>query len=48
MHRSLTSNSHGPEYAPPRVDRLGTLAELTQGALAGPDDGLGGNGSALG
>ncbi|WP_416904085.1 lasso RiPP family leader peptide-containing protein [Micromonospora echinospora] len=32
------------EYRPPTVRRLGTLAELTRGGTAGPDDGLGGAG----
>ena len=32
------------EYVPPRIERLGTLAELTQGGLRGPDDGFGGAG----
>ncbi|MEV4846887.1 lasso RiPP family leader peptide-containing protein [Micromonospora matsumotoense] len=31
-------------YQPPRVERLGTLAELTWGGIVGPDDGLGGAG----
>ncbi|WBB82083.1 lasso RiPP family leader peptide-containing protein [Micromonospora sp. WMMD882] len=31
-------------YQPPRLRRLGTLAELTQGGTSGPDDGLGGGG----
>lgn len=33
-----------PPYVPPRITRLGTLAELTLGGLIGPDDGLGGAG----
>lgn len=44
--------SAGPEstptaatgYVSPRIDRLGTLAELTRGGEIGPDDGLGGAG----
>lgn len=32
------------EYVPPRIERLGTLAELTQGGTTGPDDGYGGAG----
>ncbi|MFI6230928.1 lasso RiPP family leader peptide-containing protein [Micromonospora echinospora] len=32
------------DYRPPTVRRLGTLAELTRGGTAGPDDGLGGAG----
>ncbi|MFJ6197292.1 lasso RiPP family leader peptide-containing protein [Micromonospora sp. NPDC092111] len=31
-------------YQPPTIQRLGTLAELTRGGTAGPDDGLGGAG----
>ena len=31
-------------YDPPRLERLGTLAELTQGGVVGPDDGFGGAG----
>lgn len=31
-----------PPYVPPRITRLGTLAELTLGGTIGPDDGLGG------
>jgi len=32
-----------PNYEAPRIDRLGTLTELTQGGgVSGPDDGLGG------
>ncbi|WP_341718063.1 lasso RiPP family leader peptide-containing protein [Micromonospora sp. FIMYZ51] len=31
-------------YEPPRLRRLGTLAELTKGGVEGPDDGLGGGG----
>lgn len=31
-------------YEPPRLERLGTLAELTLGGDTGPDDGLGGAG----
>lgn len=31
-------------YVPPRIDRLGTLAELTQGGGLGPEDGFGGAG----
>lgn len=31
-------------YESPKITRLGTLAELTQGGGAGPDDGLGGAG----
>lgn len=31
-------------YRPPSVERLGTLAELTQGGTVGVDDGLGGAG----
>jgi hypothetical protein len=33
-----------PAYAPPRLERLGSLAELTQGGTTGPDDGFGGAG----
>ena len=29
-------------YQAPTIQRLGTLAELTQGGAVGPDDGLGG------
>ncbi len=32
------------DYVSPRIVRLGTLAELTQGGTVGPDDGLGGSG----
>jgi hypothetical protein len=32
------------EYEPPRIERLGTLAELTQGGGIAPDDGFGGAG----
>lgn len=31
-------------YVPPRLERLGTLAELTQGGGGSPDDGFGGAG----
>lgn len=31
-------------YVPPRVERLGNLAELTLGGESGPDDGFGGAG----
>ncbi len=34
------------EYEPPALRPLGTLAELTRGGTAGPDDGVGGAGSA--
>ena len=34
----------GDDYVPPQITRLGTLAELTLGGGAGPDDGLGGAG----
>ena len=40
-------DQHAPEpavYQPPTIERLGTLAELTQGGAPGPDDGLGGAG----
>ena len=39
-------DSVGPDrdYVSPRIERLGTLAELTQGGGVGPDDGLGGAG----
>lgn len=33
-----------PRYVPPRVERLGTLAELTLGGDNVHDDGLGGAG----
>ncbi|MEH1165877.1 lasso RiPP family leader peptide-containing protein [Micromonospora sp. CPCC 205539] len=33
-----------PDYRPPTIQRLGTLAELTKGGTVGPDDGLGGGG----
>ena len=36
--------AHPDRYQPPRLDRLGTLAELTQGGIIGPDDGFGGAG----
>lgn len=39
-----TDDQPSQVYAPPRVVRLGTLAELTQGGVIGPDDGLGGAG----
>ncbi|SCF27993.1 hypothetical protein GA0070564_10574 [Micromonospora mirobrigensis] len=32
-------------YQPPRIQRLGTLAELTQGGGLGADDGFGGAGA---
>lgn len=31
-------------YVPPRIERLGTLAELTLGGSGDPDDGHGGAG----
>lgn len=31
-------------YVPPRVERLGSLAELTLGGKGDPDDGFGGAG----
>jgi hypothetical protein len=31
-------------YSPPSVTYLGTLHELTQGGVSGPDDGVGGAG----
>jgi hypothetical protein len=34
----------GDAYVPPRLERLGTLAELTLGGESGPDDGFGGAG----
>lgn len=47
-----TLDEHVPEtrapetdaYEPPRITRLGTLAELTQGGTVGLDDGHGGAG----
>lgn len=39
-----TDGTDAPEYHPPTVQRLGTLAELTRGGTVGPDDGLGGQG----
>lgn len=33
-------------YEPPRITRLGTLAELTQGGTVGLNDGTGGAGDA--
>ena len=38
----LVDPSHA--YVSPQIQRLGTLAELTQGGLVGPDDGFGGAG----
>ncbi len=32
------------DYVPPRIERLGSLSELTQGGTVGPDDGFGGAG----
>lgn len=32
------------DYVSPVIERLGTLAELTQGGIDGPDDMLGGGG----
>ena len=31
-------------YVSPQIERLGTLAELTQGGDSGPDDNIGGAG----
>ncbi|SCL35448.1 hypothetical protein GA0070616_5230 [Micromonospora nigra] len=39
-----TDSTGAPEYHPPTIRRLGTLAELTRGGTVGPDDGLGGQG----
>ncbi|CCH18812.1 lasso RiPP family leader peptide-containing protein [Micromonospora lupini] len=44
-HRELeTTETTVPDYRPPTIRRLGTLAELTKGGTVGPDDGLGGGG----
>ncbi|MFG2048882.1 lasso RiPP family leader peptide-containing protein [Micromonospora sp. NPDC048935] len=44
-HRELdTPDTAVPDYRPPTIQRLGTLAELTKGGTVGPDDGLGGGG----
>lgn len=41
---SPRSVDESPVYQPPRLRRLGTLAELTLSGPVGPDDGLGGAG----
>ncbi|QTE28932.1 lasso RiPP family leader peptide-containing protein [Pengzhenrongella sicca] len=42
MRRLEESAGSGHEYEPPRIARLGSLAELTRGLDGGGDDGLGG------
>ncbi len=37
------SRPANPGYEAPRLERLGTLAQLTLGGDVGPDDGLGGS-----
>ncbi|WP_229401317.1 lasso RiPP family leader peptide-containing protein [Micromonospora okii] len=37
----------GREYRPPRVQRLGTLAELTRGGTLPIGDGVGGSGASI-
>ena len=45
MSTAGAADRHGrEEYTPPRLERLGTLAELTLGGESGPDDGFGGAG----
>lgn len=39
-----SEEQHSSEYLPPRLVRLGSLAELTLGGSNGPDDGFGGAG----
>ena len=34
----------GSDYEPPRIERLGSLADLTLGGTTGPDDGYDGAG----
>jgi hypothetical protein len=36
--------ARAPRYQSPRIERLGTLGELTKGGNSGPDDGFGGAG----